>query len=98
MLEVKRLIWDPANVAHIARHAVTPSEVAEACRGIHIVRTAYRGRLMVIGVTESGRTLTVVLDAAGDGVYYPVTARPASRRERGLYDEQGSDPDKTNNG
>jgi uncharacterized DUF497 family protein len=53
---------------------------------------------MVIGMTESGRTLVVILDGVELGVYYPVTARPANRRERGLYDEQITDHDTTNNG
>ena len=41
--------------------------------------------MLVIGPTSAGRMLTVVIDPEGDGVYYPVTARPASRRERAVY-------------
>jgi hypothetical protein len=32
--------------------------------------------------------IAVVLDPRGHGVYYPVTARPASRKERRYYNEQ----------
>jgi len=87
MLVVRRLIWDPGNVAHIARHAVTPEEVEEVCHGEPVVQVGKRGRLLVFGPTLAGRMLTVVLDpeSAAAGVYYPVTARPTSRRERAIY-------------
>ncbi len=46
--------------------------------------------IYLIGLTRAGRTLAVVLDPEEDAVYYPVTARPASRRERRIYrQEQG---------
>jgi hypothetical protein len=87
MIRVRRLIWDPGNVAHIARHYVTPDEVEEVCHGPFIARQAYRGRLMLIGPTQEGRMLTVVLDPEPNenGVHYPVTARPASRKDRRHY-------------
>jgi uncharacterized DUF497 family protein len=54
-----------------------------------IVRQAYHGRLMVIGPAQDGRMLAVVLDPepSETGVYYPITARPASRKERRAYQE-----------
>ncbi len=85
MLNIRRLIWDPWNVAHIARHHVTPEEVEEVCQGDPVVQEGKKGRALVFGPTQAGRMLTVVLDAEDEGVYYPVTARPASRRERGIY-------------
>ena len=48
MISIHKLIWDSWNVAHSARHEVTPDEVEAE-------------------------------------VYYPVTARPASIKERRLY-------------
>jgi uncharacterized DUF497 family protein len=92
MLLIRRLIWDPGNVGHIARHQVTPEEVEEVCHGDPILRQAYGGRIMLIGLTSAGRFVAVVLDPAGDDAYYPVTARPASRKERRLYrDEKGGE-------
>lgn len=88
MLTVRRLIWDPWNVAHIARHAVAPEEVEEVCHGDPLVQRGYQGRVALIGPTSSGRLLAVVLDPEGRGVYYPVTARPASRKERALYRQE----------
>lgn len=94
MVRVRRLIWDPGNIAHIARHDVSPDEVEEVCHGAPLARQAYRGRLMLIGPTKEGRMLTVILDpeANEQGVYYPVTARPASRKDRYHYrEEQGGE-------
>ncbi|MBI2303641.1 MAG: BrnT family toxin [Chloroflexi bacterium] len=94
MLVIHRLIWDPCNVAHIARHGVTPEEVEEVCHGEPVVQVGKKGRSLVFGPTLSGRILTVVLDAESSpgGVYYPVTARPSSRRERAIYaNERGGE-------
>ena len=55
-------MWDTWNVAHIARHQVTPEEVEEVCRGAYIVREGYKGRVMLIGPTRNSRMLAVILD------------------------------------
>jgi len=88
MIRVRRLIWDNWNVNHIARHQVTPDEVEQVCHGTHVIRQSYKSRLLMIGPTRSGRMLGVVLDPEGDDVYYVVTARPADRRERRIYQEE----------
>jgi hypothetical protein len=84
---IRRLVWDSWNVAHIARHDVTPEEVEEVCHSEPVVQIGNKGRSLVFGPTLAGRMLTVVLDPEppDEGVYYPVTARPASRRERAIY-------------
>jgi uncharacterized DUF497 family protein len=76
------LRWDPGNVAHIWRHGVRTNEVEEVCGGDPLRRRGQDGRLILIGATQAGRVLAVVLELLPDGVYYPVTARPASRNER----------------
>ena len=92
VLFIRRLIWDTWNVAHIARHEVTPDEVEEVCHGDFVARQTYRGRLIIIGPTQSGRILAVVLaPEQPPGVYYPLTARLASRNERRRYREPGDD-------
>lgn len=91
MLYIRRLIWDQWNVAHIARHDVTPGETEEVCQGTYITRQAYKGRVMVIGPTNAGRMLAVILDSEGEEAYYPVTARPASRKERRLYQQRAGE-------
>ena len=89
MLSVRRLIWDAWNVAHIARHDVIPEEVEEVCHDEPMTSETYKGRLRVVGLTQSGRILTVILAPTPDaGVYYPVTARSADRKERRNYREE----------
>ena len=88
MVAIRRLVWDPRNVAHIAQHGVTREQVEEACAGRHIDRLAYGGRIMLIGATVGGAVIAMVLEPLGDDLYYPVTARPASRRERQAYQNE----------
>lgn len=86
MVHIRRLIWDESNVPHIARHKVIPKEVEEVCHGSFILLQGKKGRLVLIGLTKKGRMLAVVLDPEEEkGIYYPVTARPAAKKERRLY-------------
>jgi uncharacterized DUF497 family protein len=87
MLTVRRLVWDEWNVEHIARHEVTPEEVEQVCQGEPMTSETYSDRLRVVGPTDASRMLTVILAPEGKGVYYPVTGRPASRKERRLYED-----------
>lgn len=89
MIRVDRLIWDEGNISHIARHKVTPQEVEEVCHGRFLVLDARYGRLLLIGLTKKGRSIAIILDPElKEGVYYPVTARSADRRERSKYAEE----------
>ena len=75
MISIRRLVWDSWNVAHIARHHVTPGEVEEVCHGKYIARQTYDDCLLLIEPTLSGRILVVVLGPTEKaGVYFPVTA------------------------
>jgi uncharacterized DUF497 family protein len=86
MVFVRRLVWNERNIAHIARHEVTADEVEEVCHGDFVALESYQGRLLLLGPTATGRMLGVVLEPQSEaGVYFPVTARPASRRERRYY-------------
>jgi uncharacterized DUF497 family protein len=89
MLYVRHLIWDDWNVPHIARHQVTCEEVEEVCRSQPITSETYNNRLRVVGPTQSGKMLTIILaPQEEEGVYYVVTARPADHRERRNYQQQ----------
>jgi uncharacterized DUF497 family protein len=88
MLVVQRLVWDDWNIAHIARHDVVPDDVEAVCHNDPIVSATYNDRLRVIGATHGGAILTVILAPEGEGAYYVITARPASRKERRLYQSQ----------
>ena len=93
MVRVARLRWTPSNVAHIARHGVRIAEVEEVVAGERIVEPGHSGRYVLIGPTASGRMLAVVLEPEGAGVFFPVTARPASRKERRRFENtRGGEP------
>ena len=81
------LIWDSWNRAHIARHNVTRNDVQEICAGRFVTLPGYSGRIMVVGQNLVGRALTAVLEPDTEGMYYVVTARSSSRRERRVYRE-----------
>lgn len=86
MIKVEHLVWDNWNKAHIARHDVTPDEVEEVCHSKYVVFDGHKGRFIIVGLTHAGRTVAVILDPEPEeGVYYPVTARSADRKERRLY-------------
>ena len=86
MLDIKKLIWDSWNIAHIARHEVVPDEVEIVCHNDPLVQEGKKGRLLIIGVTNNKRVVAVILDPEEEkGIYYPVTARTASKREQRIY-------------
>lgn len=86
--------WDLANLEHIARHKVEPQEAEEAVTdpaGIP-AESAHRGpagerRAAIVGATETGRVLYVVLTGRGDRIRV-VTARPANAAERYRYETE----------
>jgi len=90
VIHVQRLIWDDWNIGHISRHEVSPDEVEEVCGSETLVQQGYSGRLVPIGPTKAARILEVVLDSSGqpDDTYYVVTAHPASRKDRDLYQRE----------
>lgn len=86
MLTISRLVWDDWNIGHIARHNVSPEEVEEVCEHEPMVHQTYSGRLRLVGLTDAGRMLTVILAPnKSDDEFYVVTARSASDRERFIY-------------
>ena len=86
MIVVRKLIWDVWNISHIARHHVTPDEVEAIChRDPLILRGQQKNRLVLIGSTEEERMLAVILESEGSGIYYPITAYPADKKDIVLY-------------
>lgn len=82
---IKQLIWEPNNRKHIARHKVTQDEVEEVLRNFHIVKPTYQKRLMVLGETDTGRVLELVIVPKGKGSYYPLTCYDVNSDMRKLY-------------
>ena len=88
-MNIESLEWDNFNKEHIKKHDVTPQEVEEAIQGEILVLQAKKGRFFIVGTTEENRALSIVLAPKHpQGTYYPVTARPASRKERKLFTER----------
>ena len=88
MIFVRKLVWDKENIDHIKKHDVTPDEVEQVCHGQVVVFDTYNDRYLIIGMTLSGKTLTIILDPEPEpNTYYPVTARSADKAERKKYNE-----------
>lgn len=84
--------WDEANVAHIARHAVSPAEAEQVLSDpARIASQSYsKGgelRAAVTGLTYDERLLTVIVTMRPAKRLRVVTARLASKREREQYQE-----------
>ena len=77
--------WDSVNVAHIARHAVEPSEVEAVCRGSSVILRGREGRYLVYGRTGGGRYLIAIVRSLGGGLARIITARDMTDRERRYY-------------
>lgn len=85
--------WDDGNRTKSAsKHAVTTAEVEEifslgqaAPLGIQVSPEASEERLGIVGPTSSGRILHVVFTIRG-GKVRPISARPAHKKERELYE------------
>ena len=90
-LSILGLVWDTFNEAHIwERHQLTRAEVEEVAYGPPenlYARQTYGGRFLVIGPKADRRLIVLILAPKGSGIYYPVSARPADRKERREYRE-----------
>ena len=74
--------WDMANVAHIAEHHVIPAEAEEACYNKPLIFRSRLERYYVLGCTDNGRYLTVIIAQKNQGVVRVITARNMSEAER----------------
>jgi uncharacterized DUF497 family protein len=90
-IEIRTLRWDDWNRAHLARenHEVSEEEVQEVLAGPYLLLSSktHPRRPLFLGPTRHGRMLVIVLDPEGDGIYYPVSGRPAHRSERRYYEQ-----------
>ncbi|MGI9148001.1 MAG: BrnT family toxin [Chloroflexota bacterium] len=84
--------WDGANIVHISRHDVQPSETVEAITDPHALsfqaaEVAGEVRYGLIGATVDGRVLVVIYTWRGD-LCRVVTAFPATPRQQRFYMER----------
>lgn len=80
------VLWSEDSEAHIARHNVTPLEVEQVLYSQP--RLAVPGRddtTEVLGQTDAGRLLLVVVTEAGDGRDFVVTARDMTVAEKRAF-------------
>ena len=90
-LDVRSLRWNDWNIAHIGRegHEATPEEVEQVIYNDQSIgRLQPNQRIFVLGKTDAGRILAAVIDSEGEGIWYCVSARSASRKERALYQQE----------
>lgn len=84
--------WDAANIRHIGRHHVRPSEAEEAMADL-MQTSAGEGEIggeypqAILGMTKTGRILFIVYTER-NGTYRVLQARAANRFEQEDYQEQ----------
>ena len=88
MVEDLGFAWDHGNTSHIARHAITVSEVEEVLANdpadIGFETVEDEGRWTAVGHTDSLRFLVVVWTMQGENIR-PITAFEAGKRLRDAY-------------
>lgn len=82
------LEFDDENTEHIAQHGIAPEEIEQMTGNAYVTARNVRGpenRIVMIGRTDGGRTLTIVLEATRDEVVWrPVTGWESTASERKL--------------
>ncbi len=71
------LEWDEHNIDHIALHGITDVEIDQMLSNTHILvpNKGHEPRLFLVGTTNGGRALTVVVEPTRDyGTWRPITA------------------------
>lgn len=80
--------WDSANIAHIARHGITPHEAEEVITNgpvdLNTEISKEEVRITSVGPTDKGRFL-VVITTERDDLVRVVTAFPATRAYLNAY-------------
>ncbi|MEO8971272.1 MAG: hypothetical protein ABI406_06700 [Ktedonobacteraceae bacterium] len=90
-VDIRQLRWNDWNIEHIGRpgHEATQDEVEEIVASEHSFgQIQPNGRIFVLGITTQGRYLATVIDPEVDGIWYCVSARTASKKERIRYHQE----------
>ncbi|MBI3961144.1 MAG: BrnT family toxin [Deinococcus sp.] len=82
--------WDEANVAHIARHQVTPEECEEMFADRHLFAKALDSKYNALGRTLAGRLLSIFFVIKPGRLVRVITAREMEHHERRRYRRQGT--------
>ena len=87
--------WDGGNIGKSKiKHGIDPGEVEEMFSGkrrivplgVQVAPKTEEERIGVVGVNKNGRVIHLVFTMRGCRVR-PISARPAHRKERGLYEK-----------
>lgn len=82
-MKIRSFVWNNKNIEHIFFHQVQPEEVEEVCTGTPFILTApSKGKnpvYYVLGQSQAGRYLFVVVVYFGKGQGYVVTARDMTK-------------------
>lgn len=85
---IRKLIWDEWNREHINKHKVTIDEAEEAVKNFIAHRKGKKGRYIAIGKSGT-RLISLVIRRENTGVYYPVSVRDSSKKERrDIYEKE----------
>lgn len=84
---IRTLVWDEYNIEHIKRHNVTVEEAEAAIDNLLAHRIGKKGRYIAIGRVGK-RLISLVIRRESKGVYYLVTARDSSKKERKIVYEK----------
>ena len=76
--------WTDNNVEHIRRHNVEIGEI-ESIFQYKIYKKKIRGRLQILGKTNGGRIIMVIIERIKKGTYKVISARDANYSEKDLY-------------
>lgn len=89
-IKIQKIIWDEWNTEHIKKHGVIIEEVNEAAKNVIYHKKAKENRYLATG--RSGkRIISMVVKRQEKTIYYLVTARDASKKERKkLYEREVS--------
>jgi uncharacterized protein len=83
-------MWNQRSEEHIARHGVQPWEVEQTLYSRPRLHTAGRnGTTLILGTSNTGRHLLVVVSEAADGRDFVVTARDMTNNEKRLFRKKG---------
>lgn len=84
------VVWTEDSEAHIARHGVTPLEVEQALYARpRLTAPGREGVTEVLGTSDAGRHLLIVVTESADGRDFVVTARDMTDTEKRLFREKG---------
>jgi hypothetical protein len=79
-----RFIWDDLNIAHVARHQLTPAQVDAVLDAADVGWSVLEdGRILIEGSVEPGMVRVVVVAVADDaGALYVITAHRIHHKRR----------------